>query len=91
MQRPKFDWRQMQRWGISESNLPPRSRVLLREPTVWEKYQWQAALIASVMLVQAALIADCFMSAAAAASLRSSSGNALQSLHMSTAIRQPMN
>jgi signal transduction histidine kinase len=53
---PKFDWREMQRWGISESNLPPRSEVLFREPTVWEKYQWQAALIASVILVQAALI-----------------------------------
>jgi signal transduction histidine kinase len=46
----------MQRWGISESNLPPRSEVLFREPTVWEKYQWQAALIGSVILVQAALI-----------------------------------
>jgi hypothetical protein len=24
---PVFDWRQMQRWGISESNLPPGSTV----------------------------------------------------------------
>ena len=24
---PRFDWRQMQRWGISESNLPPGSTV----------------------------------------------------------------
>jgi signal transduction histidine kinase len=53
---PKFDWREMQRWGISESNLPPRSQVLFREPTVWEKYRWQATLVASVMLVQAGLI-----------------------------------
>ena len=26
---PRFDWRQMQRWGISESRLPPGSRDLL--------------------------------------------------------------
>ena len=23
---PKYDWRQMERWGISESNLPPQGR-----------------------------------------------------------------
>ena len=34
---PKFDWRQLQRWGISGSRLPLRSEVLFREPTAWEK------------------------------------------------------
>jgi hypothetical protein len=34
---PKYDWREMQRWGISESNLPPGSEVLFREPRIWEK------------------------------------------------------
>ena len=53
---PKFDWRQMQRWGISESRLPPGSKIYFRNPTLWEQYQWQIALIASVILVQAALI-----------------------------------
>ena len=32
---PKYDWREMQRWGISESNLPPGSEVLFREPGIW--------------------------------------------------------
>ena len=41
---PKFDWRQMQRWGISESSLPPGSKIDFREPTVWERYSWQIAL-----------------------------------------------
>ena len=41
---PMFDWRQMQRWGIAESNLPPGSTVYFREPTVWERYWWQIAL-----------------------------------------------
>ncbi|MCA1454649.1 GHKL domain-containing protein [Bradyrhizobium sp. BRP22] len=53
---PKYDWRGLQRWGISESNLPAGSEILFREPTFWEKYRWQVALIASVILVQAALI-----------------------------------
>jgi signal transduction histidine kinase len=53
---PKYDWREMQRWGISERNLPPASAVLFREPSIWEKYSWQMALIASVILVQGMLI-----------------------------------
>jgi signal transduction histidine kinase len=53
---PKYDWREMQRWGISERNLPPGSAVLFREPSTWEKYSWQIALIASVILVQGMLI-----------------------------------
>ncbi|WP_245270000.1 sensor histidine kinase [Nitrobacter hamburgensis] len=53
---PKFDWREMQRWGISESNLPPGSEVLFREPRIWGVYRWQLLLIAAVILVQGALI-----------------------------------
>ena len=53
---PRFDWRQMQRWGISESNLPAGSTVYFREPTVWERYSWQIALIIAVILLQAGLI-----------------------------------
>jgi signal transduction histidine kinase len=53
---PKYDWREMQRWGISERNLPPGSAVLFRSPSTWEKYSWQMALLASVILVQGMLI-----------------------------------
>ena len=53
---PKFDWRQMQRWGISESRLPPGSEILFREPTAWEKYRWQIMLTAIALLLQTALI-----------------------------------
>ena len=53
---PIFDWRQMQRWGISDSNLPPGSTVYFREPTVWERYLWQISLIVAVILLQAGLI-----------------------------------
>jgi len=53
---PKYDWREMQRWGISEGNLPPGSEVLFRELRTWEKYSWQLSLIAIVILIQGALI-----------------------------------
>ena len=53
---PKYDWRQLQRWNISESRLPPGSEVLFREPTAWELYSWQIAFITAVILVQAGLI-----------------------------------
>jgi signal transduction histidine kinase len=54
--KPVFDWRQMQRWGISESNLSPGSEIFFREPTAWERYSWQIALITAVILLQAGLI-----------------------------------
>ena len=54
---PKYDWRQLQRWNISESRLPPGSEILFREPTVWERYSWQIASIVAVLLIQAGLIA----------------------------------
>jgi signal transduction histidine kinase/ABC-type uncharacterized transport system substrate-binding protein len=53
---PIFDWRQMQRWGIAESSLPPGSTVYFREPTAWERYSWQIALISAVVLSQAGFI-----------------------------------
>jgi signal transduction histidine kinase len=54
---PMFDWRQMHRWGIAESNLPAGSTVYFREPTVWERYSWQITLITGVILLQGGLIA----------------------------------
>jgi len=53
---PKFDWREMQRWGISESRLPPGSEVHFREPTVWERYRWQLTAVLAGLLLQAAMI-----------------------------------
>ena len=53
---PKFDWREMQRWGISESLLPAKSEVRFREPTVWDQYHRQLVMIGTVLLLQTALI-----------------------------------
>jgi len=54
---PIFDWRQMQRWGIAERNLPPGSAVYFREPTLWERYWWQITFTIALVLAQAGLIA----------------------------------
>jgi signal transduction histidine kinase len=53
---PKYDWREMQRWGISESNLPPGSEVLFRERGIWEKHSWWLSLTAIAILIQGGLI-----------------------------------
>jgi signal transduction histidine kinase len=54
--RPIFDWRQMQRWNVSESRLPPGSEIRFRQPSAWEQYQTQIVAIAIVILIQAGLI-----------------------------------
>ena len=53
---PRFDWRQMQRWGISKKNLPPGSEILFRDPTAWEQYRAHILAVTTAILIQAALI-----------------------------------
>jgi len=53
---PRYDWRELQRWGISESSLPAGSEILFRERNIWERYRWQMLIITAVFLVQAGLI-----------------------------------
>src|SRR5262249_25451905 len=53
---PMFDWRQLRRWGISESQLPPRSFVGFKEPTFWEQYKRQIIGFISLSVVEALLI-----------------------------------
>lgn len=56
MGRPKFDWRQLQRWRIPESRLPPGSEILFRSPTFWQQYRSYALLAFAVILLQAIAI-----------------------------------
>jgi len=53
---PKYDWRQLQRWGISESRLPPGSEIYFREPNAWDKYWWQILVALALILFQGAMI-----------------------------------
>jgi len=51
-----YDWRELKRWHIRESDLPPGSTVLFRELTAWERYRWQILIIAAVLVLEAAVI-----------------------------------
>src|SRR5262249_8155497 len=50
------DWREMQRWGISEKILPAGSVVEFRVPTVFEQYEGYIALAVTLFLIEAILI-----------------------------------
>jgi signal transduction histidine kinase len=54
---PTFDWRQLRRWDLDENRLPPGSRVLFREQTVWERYRWHMVGAIGLLVAQALLIA----------------------------------
>jgi signal transduction histidine kinase len=54
---PQVDWRQLQRWGISEARVPAGTLVRFREPTPWERYKGYIVGAVTLMLAQAALIA----------------------------------
>jgi ABC-type uncharacterized transport system substrate-binding protein len=58
--KPIFDWRQLQRWGVSESRLPRGSEIRFRELNAWERYRWQIVAIAGALSVQLALIGGLF-------------------------------
>jgi signal transduction histidine kinase/ABC-type uncharacterized transport system substrate-binding protein len=53
---PKFDWRQMERWGIREASLPPGSQVYFRDPGLWDRYKLPIFAILSAILLQSGLI-----------------------------------
>jgi signal transduction histidine kinase len=54
---PMYDWRELQRWNISERQLPPGSVVKFRVRTLWERRRGLIIAVLSVLVVQAALIA----------------------------------
>lgn len=55
--RPIFNWKQLQRWKVNQSDLPPGSEIRFRDPTFWEQYRFQSIATGIVILIQAALIA----------------------------------
>jgi signal transduction histidine kinase len=54
---PMFDWRQLRRWNVPESSLPPDSVVRFKEFTFWELYKWRIAGVITLMILQTAFIA----------------------------------
>jgi signal transduction histidine kinase len=56
LSKPEFDWRELKRWKIRESDLPPGSTILFREPSAWERYRWQMVSVGTILLLETALI-----------------------------------
>jgi len=51
-----LDWRQLQRWHIAESQLPPGAEIRFRPPSLWEQH-WLLILTATmIVLLQTGLI-----------------------------------
>lgn len=51
-----FDWAALKRWHLKESQLPPGSIVLNRQPTFWDEYKAYAIVAILVLLAQAVAI-----------------------------------
>ena len=51
-----FDDRQLKRWKLDATRLPPGSEVRFRDLSVWETYRWYILVAIAVLVTQAALI-----------------------------------
>lgn len=52
-----FDWRELKRWGIDESLLPPESIVRFRQASRWEIYRWWVIGTFAFICLQTLMIA----------------------------------
>jgi signal transduction histidine kinase len=53
---PSYDERELNRWNISESRLPPGSVILFRDLAPWQRYYGRILLVISALLFQAVVI-----------------------------------
>jgi len=53
---PMFDYRQLQRWQISEASLPEGSIIEFKQPTLWEAYKWYLVGLITAIAVETLLI-----------------------------------
>jgi signal transduction histidine kinase len=60
----EIDWRQLRRWGISESRVPAGTIVSYREPSVWDRYRVYILVAATALVAQTALIAGLLLQGA---------------------------
>jgi signal transduction histidine kinase len=52
------DWRQLERFGLSETNLPSSAVVLFRPPSLWSKYRYYLIGAGIVLFLQTVLIIE---------------------------------
>ena len=58
---PRYDWRELRRWNISEGRLPPGSVIEFRQPTVWERYKWYILAALVIIGAQSGMIVALFL------------------------------
>ena len=51
-----FDWRQLQRWNLSESELPAEAIVRFRQPSLWSEYRLYVIGAVTLVALQALMI-----------------------------------
>jgi signal transduction histidine kinase len=51
-----FDWRELRRWGISESRLPPGSILRFKAPDFWDLYKWRIVGLFALSVIQTMFI-----------------------------------
>jgi signal transduction histidine kinase len=51
-----FDWAQLQKWRVSEAQLPPGSEVRFRQPSFSDQYFWQMMAIILAVTFQTGLL-----------------------------------
>jgi signal transduction histidine kinase len=54
---PMYDWRELQRWNISEARLPADSIVQFRQRGIWQQHRLEIMGALAIVILQAALIA----------------------------------
>ena len=56
--RPIYDWRELDRWDIPESRLPPGSVVAFRRPGLWDAHRPTVLVAVAALMLQSLLIAS---------------------------------
>jgi PAS domain S-box-containing protein len=52
-----FDWRELQRWNISENDLPPGSTIQFKQEPFFKRYRWQIFAVIALFVFESFLIA----------------------------------
>src|SRR6185436_1600685 len=63
LQTKRIDWRQMQRWGISEARVPAGFIVDFQDTSVWTRYRPYVIVAGVILLAQSLLIAGLLVQA----------------------------
>lgn len=53
----QVDWRQVERWGISEGRIPQGTVIRFRDPGIWDRYRGYIMIASGLLVLQTMLIA----------------------------------